>query len=115
MPKKQLPKKPQQRKSKRLNITQKDKWERILKDIDKSEVPINCLESITVNLKDGTSVQIDIKQLLSEGNDPDVLEAMINKKLVALDEIIDDVDFFISVESVAKTVQPITDNLLKDL
>lgn len=112
---KEQPKKPRQRKSKRLNINKKEQWERILKDIDKREVPVTCLESITVNLKDGTSVKVDIKQLISEGNHPDDVEYMINTKLKALDDIIEDVDFFISVESVAKTVQPITDNLLKHL
>jgi hypothetical protein len=87
----------------------------LLKEVKKEQVPITCLESICVNLKDGTSVNVDIKQLLAEGHDPDALEQEINQKLEALDDIIDDVDFYISVESVAKTVQPITDNLLKDL
>lgn len=109
------PKKPRQRKSKRLNLSKKSQWERLLKEVKKEQVPITCLESICVNLKDGTSVNVDIKQLLSEGYDPDALEQEINQKLEALDDIIDDVDFYISVESVAKTVQPITDNLLKDL
>jgi len=109
------PKKPRARKSKRLNLNKKEQWERILKDVEKKEIPITCLESISVNLKDGTSVTVDIKQLLAEGQDPDALEKAINNKLDALDDIIDDVDFYISVESVAKTVQPITDNLLKDL
>jgi predicted DNA-binding antitoxin AbrB/MazE fold protein len=109
------PKKPRRRKNKRLNVTQKEKWERIIKDVEKREVPIHCLESITVNLKDGTKVHIDIRQLLAEGEDPERLENKINKKLYDLDEIISDVDFYISVENVAKTVQPITDILLKDL
>jgi hypothetical protein len=111
----ELPKKPRQRKSKRLNLNKKSQWERLLKEVKKEQVPITCLESICVNLKDGTSVNVDIKQLLAEGHDPDALEQEINQKLEALDNIIDDVDFYISVESVAKTVQPITDNLLKDL
>jgi len=87
----------------------------LLKEVKKDQVPITCLESICVNLKDGTMVNVDIKQLLAEGHDPDELEKEINHKLEALDDVIDDVDFYISVESVAKTVQPITDNLLKDL
>lgn len=111
----ELPKKPRQRKSKRLNLNKKSQWERLLKEVKKEQVPITCLESICVNLKDGTAVTVDIKQLLAEGYNPDALEQEINQKLEALDEIIDDVDFYISVESVAKTVQPITDNLLKDL
>jgi len=35
--------------------------------------------------------------------------------LKQMDEIIKDVDFFISIETVAKTVQPVTDDILKSL
>lgn len=111
----QQPKKPKQPRSKRLKVSKKEQWERILKDVEKREVPIGCLESIQVNLRDGTSVIVDIKQLLAEGQDPELVEYMVNSKLKALDHIIDDVDFYISVDSVAKTVQPITDSILKDL
>lgn len=108
-------KKPRRRRSKKLNITHKEKWERILKEVEKDEVPITCLESITVNLKDGTSVNVDIRQLINEGNDPQIVEYLVNSKLEALDHIINDVDFFINLDSVAKTIQPITDSILKDL
>lgn len=111
----QQPKKPRQPRSKRLKVSKKEQWERILKDVEKKEVPIGCLESIQVNLRDGTSVIVDIKQLLADGQDPELVEYMVNSKLKALDHIIDDVDFYISVDSVAKTVQPITDSILKDL
>lgn len=111
----QQSKKPRQPRSKRLKVSKKEQWETILKNVEKKEVPIGCLESIQVNLRDGTSVVIDIKQLLAEGQDPELVEYAVNSKLKALDHIIDDVDFYISVDSVAKTVQPITDIILKDL
>lgn len=111
----QKPKKPRQPKSKRLNLDSKAKWEAILKSIDKKEIPIAMLESMSVNLNDGTEVNINIKELLEEGNDPDELERMIKVKLTALDHIIDDIDFYISVKAVAKIVQPATDSILKNL
>jgi hypothetical protein len=110
----QKPKKPRQ-KSKRLNLNSKAKWESILKSVEKKEIPIAMLESINVNLADGTIVKINIRELLSEGADPDDLEHEIKDKLRALDNIIDDIDFFISVKEVAKIVQPATDELLKNL
>ena len=39
----------------------------------------------------------------------------INLRLHKMDSIIKDVDFFISIENVAKAVQPVTDSILKDL
>lgn len=111
----QKPKKPRQQKSKRLNLNSKEKWERLLKEVTKEQVPVGVLRYITVNLKDGTSVDVNVAEMLEEGADPAVIENLINSKLEALDDIIKDVDFHISVDSVAKVIQPFTDQLLKDL
>jgi hypothetical protein len=115
MPKQQEPKKPRQPKSKRLNLNKKDQWERLIKEISKEQVPISVLRYITVNLKDGTSVDVNISEMIDEGADPAFVEQLINEKLQALDDVIQDVDFHISVDSVARVVQPFTDKLLKDL
>jgi len=111
-PKKRQPKKP---KSKRINVSDREKWTRILKDVEKDEIPITCLEALNVNLRDGTSVVIDILQLLEEGRDPVEIEERINEKLEKLDYIIKDVDFFVNIDLVAKTIQPITDKFLASL
>lgn len=109
------PKKQRKNKQSRLNITRKQIWERIIKDVEKQEVPLHCIDFIKINLSDGTEITLDIEQLISEGNDPEFLERTINEKLETLDDIIEDVDFMISVEKVAKTVQPVTDRILKNL
>lgn len=111
----QKPKKPRQVKSKKLNLNSKEKWERLLKEVSKEQVPITVIRYITVNLKDGTSVDVNVSELLEDGEDPEVVEKLINSKLSALDDVIQDVDFHISVDSVAKVIQPFTDKLLKDL
>ena len=111
-PKQQQPKR---RRSRRLNLNKKKQWESILKGIDKDEVPIELLDYISVNLKDGTSVNIYVKELLDEGTEASVLEHEIQERLDALDDIIKDVDFYISVPAVSKTVQTVTDDILKNL
>lgn len=108
-------KKPDVPKSKRLNLNSKDQWEQLLQEVSKEQVPINVLMYITVNLKDGTCVEVNIAEMLELGMDPDDVEELINNKLEALDDYIDDVDFHVSVDSVANFVQPFTDNLLKNL
>lgn len=106
---------PRKNKQLKLSITEKEKWRKILKEIDKNEAPVSVLKSITVNLVDGTKVHIDIQELLSDGVSPEDLEYDINEKLLRLDDIIKSVDFYISVDHVAKAIQPATDNLLKNL
>lgn len=109
------PRKKPRPKLKRINVSARDQWRKILKDVEKKEIPITLLESINVNLIDGTVVNIDIKELINNGHDPDDIEQLLDLKLKSLDHIIDDVDFFVSIDDVVKTVQPITDRILKDL
>lgn len=115
MPNQQEPKKPRRAKSKRLNLNKKSQWEKLLKEVSKEQVPIGVLRYITINLKDGTAVDIDIEEMLNDGQDPELIEQLISDKLIANDAIIRDVDFHINVNSVAKTIQPYTDQLLKNL
>ena len=111
----QEPKKPRQPKSKRLNLNKKDQWERLLKEVSKEQVPVTVIRYITVNLKDGTCVDVNIEELLAEGMKPEIVEEFINNKLRDLDDYITDVDFHISVDAVSKVIQPFTDTLLKNL
>lgn len=107
--------KPKQPKPKKLNLNVKQAWRNILKDVDKKEIPIHVLERIVVYLKDGTEVEVNIKELLSEGQDPILVEQHLNERLDSLDHIIENVDFFVDVDSVVATVQPETDRLLANL
>jgi hypothetical protein len=108
------PRKPRQ-KSKRLKLSRKEEWTKILKDVEKNEVPVSFLRAITVNLMDDTVVEINITELLEEGVDPEVIEVQLNQQLKDLDAYIKDVDFYINIDSVSKVVQKFTDRLLKNL
>lgn len=108
-------KRSQRPKLKKINTSSRAQWQGILKDIDKDNIPVRLLDSIQVNLIDGTVVKINIKELISQGHDPDELERSLRKRIDDLDHIIKDVDFFISIDAVADVVQPLTDEILKDL
>lgn len=102
-------------KLKKINTSVKHQWQSILNDIDTDNIPIRLLQSVTVNLIDETRVNINVRALLDEGNDPDQLEIALRKKFDELDDYITDVDFYISIDAIAEAVQPITDQILKDL
>jgi len=109
------PKKERRPRTKKISVLEKNQWKNILKEIDKDEIPIDLLLSITVNLIDGTKVKIDIKELLDSGNDPEVLEKALDHKFRTMDQFIENIDFYVNIEDIARTVQPITDQILKDL
>jgi hypothetical protein len=105
-------KKPQ---SKRINIDTRERWKSILKTVNKVDVPVSMIQKVTVNLIDGTKVDVDLTELFDEGYDAEEIETMLNMRLVKLDEVIKDVDYFINIDNVASTVQPVTDDILKNL
>lgn len=109
------PKKPRKSKPKRLNLNSKTTWKNILKDVEKQEIPVHVLERLVVHLKDGTDVDVNIKELIATGMNPDEIEQRLNKRLTDLDDYIINIDFFVDIESVEKTIQPETDKLLSKL
>ena len=106
---------PRKKQSKRINIDSRERWKSLLKTVSKEEVPVTMIKTVTVNLIDGTQVDVDIDELLAEGYNSSEIEEMLNSRLKKLDDLIKDVDFFINIDSVASTVQPVTDDILKNL
>ena len=111
------PKKPRRKASpgKKLNLNIKKRWQDIVRDVDKKEVPVEVLQRIIVRLVDGNDLSIDVKQLLDDGQHPDAIEELLNEKFRDLDEYIENVDFFIDIDKVVGAVQPETDKVLKNL
>jgi hypothetical protein len=101
--------------SKKINLKKRDQWKHILENVEKDEVPVAVMERVTVNLIDGTVVDVNIRQLLLDGNDPHTIQSDLQNKLKELDAYIDDVDFHINIDAVVNSIQPVTDKILKDL
>jgi hypothetical protein len=109
------PKKTPRSRAKKLNLNKRKSWQDIVKGVDKREVPVDILQSIEVQLIDGTNIFINVKELIEEGQDPAEIEELLDAKFHDLDQYIKNVDFFIDIDKVVDTVQPETDKVLKDL
>lgn len=96
----------------KIAVNIRDKWEKILSDVDKPEVPIQVLERMIIKLIDGSRINIDIMALIAEGGDPSDIEEHLQNRLTDLENVIEDIDFFVNIDMVVKTVQPKTDQLL---
>jgi hypothetical protein len=90
-----------------------EKWEHIIRDVDVTEVPLECLKKVIIRLTGRKQKTINIQLLKRRGYKFDEIESMINTTLNELDLIITDVEFIVDVEIVAEIVQPATDKLLK--
>ena len=110
------PKKPQRNtRAKKLNLNIRKKWQSIIEDVDKKELPVSVLDYISVQLVDGTNVTISVKELLKNGQTTEDVEMMLDDKFIQLDQYIVNVDFFVDVEKVQDAIQPETDKVLKGL
>ena len=107
-------KRPQPR-AKKIKIDPRAGWEQILKEVDKDEIPITVLQCLKVNLTDGTVVEIKIKEMIEEGQLPVDIQNKLNRQLDELNDYIEDVDFYVDIDMLSATVQPVTDQLLKRL
>jgi hypothetical protein len=111
----QQPKKQPRSKAKKVNLNKRKSWQDIVKGVDKKEIPITVLQEISVQLVDGTSITINVRELIQEGYDPDEIEVLLDEKFNQLDAYIKNVDFYVDIDKVVSTVQPETDKVLKNL
>jgi hypothetical protein len=91
------------------------KWEHILEDVEKVNVPVQFIRKIIVRMTGKKQHTINIQSLMKQGLDPEEIEEVISRKLLELDPLITSFEFVLNVESIAETVQPQTDKLLGKL
>lgn len=92
-----------------------NKWEHILEDVEKNKIPVEFIKKLIIKLKGKKQQTINIAKFLQQGLDPEQIEDAVSRKLDELDELIVSVEFVLNVQSIADTVQPTTDDLLKNL
>jgi len=90
-------------------------WEHIIEEVNKTEVPLECIKKVVIRLNDRKQKTINLSTLRKQGLDLEELETILTRTLTELGDSVRDIDFVVDVSEVAKLVQPETDKLLKDL
>lgn len=90
-------------------------WEHIIEEVNKTEVPLECIKKVVIRLSDRKQKTINLSALRKQGLDLEEVEIVLTRTLTDLGDTVRDVDFVVDVSEVAKMVQPETDKLLKDL
>ena len=98
-----------------LNLDHLDKWEHIIADVNKTDVPLECIKKVVLKLKGGKQKTINVAMLRRNGVALEDIEVIINTTFNDLDQEIRDVDFVVDISTVADLVQPETDKLLGKL
>ena len=90
-------------------------WEHIIEQVNKTEVPLECIKKVVIRLDDRKQKTINLSALRKQGLDLEEVEIVLTRTLTELGDTVRDIDFVVDVSEVAKMVQPETDKLLKDL
>jgi hypothetical protein len=90
-------------------------WEIIVEEVNKTDVPLECIKKIVFKLTNGRQRTINIHTLTKQGLNMDDLEQLVARTFSELDTEIKDVEFIVDIKSVAALVQPETDKLLGKL
>jgi hypothetical protein len=92
-----------------------EQWDHIISGVDKTDVPLECINKIVIRLQGGRQKTINLARLKRDGFDLEEIESVLTRNLVELGVLVRDIDFLVDVNAVARLVQPETDKLLKDL
>ena len=92
-----------------------EQWDHIISGVDKTDVPLECINKIVIRLQGGRQKTINLARLKRDGFDLEEIESYLTRNLVELGDLVRDIDFLVDVNAVARLVQPETDKLLKDL
>ena len=87
-------------------------WEHILADVNKTDVPLECIKKVVIKLAGGKQKTINVHTLLRQGLELVEVEQMLTRYFGENEHEIRDVEFVVDVTAVANLVQPETDKLL---
>ena len=90
-------------------------WEHIIDEVNKTEVPLECIKKVVIRLHGKKQRTINLATLKKQGLDMNELEIVLSRTLTELGDEVRDIDFVVDVTEVAKLVQPETDKLLNGI
>ena len=98
-----------------LKVDTVAQWEDLISTVAKDQIPIDCVKKVLFKLKGGKQKTINLISLRKQGLELEEIETVITRAMVDLGQDIVNMDFVIDVNSVAEYVQPLTDNILRQL
>jgi hypothetical protein len=98
-----------------LNDDFLQKWEHILADVNKTDVPLECIKKVVIKFDGGKQQTVNLRTLEKQGLGLEDVEILLNRIFTDRHDEIRDVDFVVDITAVAELIQPETDKLLGKL
>lgn len=93
----------------------KARWEKIVDQVDKEHIPLDCVKKVVFRTQDRKQRTINLRRLRNQGIDFDGIEKAIERFINDNEDEIMSMEFVLDVEAVAELLQPETDKLLKGM
>ena len=100
-----------------LNDDQLRRWERLIAEVNATEVPLECIKKVLIKLEGGRQRTINLHTLRRQGLSFDEIETALIRTLTELDlnGEIRNLEYVIDAATLAEMLQPATDQLLQKL
>ena len=92
-----------------------ERWEHIIDEVNKTDIPLECIKKIVVKLNGKRQKTINLGTLKKQGLDWEEIEIIVTRILTEFGDEVDNVDFIVDTVAVAEMAQPETDKLLTKL
>jgi hypothetical protein len=92
-----------------------NQWEHIINEVNKTEVPLECLKKVVIKLNNKKRKTINLQLLKRQGLEWEEIESIVSRTLRELEDEIKDIEFMLDIGAVVEMIQPQTNRLLKNL
>jgi len=90
-------------------------WDHIISSVDKSNIPLECINKMILRLHGGRQKTVNLSKLRQQGLENEEIETVLSRNIAELEDQVKDIDFILDVKAVAEMIQPETDKLLNGL
>ena len=88
-----------------------ERWSEIINSVEKTLIPVEYVKRVQVNSGKKAAKTLDIEKLKKEGLTHETIESIYYDSIFS--EKVSDVDFYVDIDAVARTIQRETNKLLK--
>ena len=90
-----------------------ERWSEIINSVDKTTIPFEYVKKVCVNIGDTNHKTIDIDKMKKQGLSAETIETVFHETVKNVGGSVDNMDFYVDIDAVARLVQKETNKLLK--
>lgn len=91
------------------------KWEQIVEQVDKEQIPVECIKKMVFKLSGGRQKTINFRTLKNQSLSITEINHVVERWIEENQLDIQNIEFVLDIQAIADLLQPETDKLLKGM